>query len=44
MKSLTILTTNQEKQAQAKASFDSSGFEIEFIELETPEIQAYTCL
>ncbi len=43
MKSLTILTTNPEKQAQARTIFNSSGIALEFVVLETPEIQAYTC-
>lgn len=43
MKALTILTTNSEKQMQAKAAFSSSGIDLDFVALETPEIQAYTC-
>ncbi len=43
MSTLTILTTNPEKQAQARVVFQKSGFEIEFVELETPELQAFTC-
>lgn len=43
MSLLTILTTNQEKQAQARAVFADSHIELSFAELETPEIQAYTC-
>lgn len=43
MKRLAILTTNPEKQAQARVIFEDSGIHLDFIEFETPEIQAFTC-
>ncbi len=43
MKTLTVMTTNRDKKAAAARVFAESSINIDFIELETPEIQAYTC-